>query len=56
LGRRNTANSIAGYSIASMGFAPAVGYVTVMPAGRRTQPIPRVTPGQSTNAARGYRL
>ena len=53
---RNTVNSIAGYSIASMGFPPAVGYVMGKPAGRRTQPIPRVTPGQSTNAARGYGL
>ncbi len=53
---RNTVNSIAGYSIASIGFLPAVGYVMGKSAGRRTQPIPRVTPGQRTNAARGFGL
>jgi hypothetical protein len=54
--RRHTVNSTAGYSIASMAFALTARYVMNKPDGRRTQSIPRVTPGQSTGAARRYYL
>ena len=53
-GNRNTVDLTSIYSIASMGFSLASGYVMRKACWAAYATHPRLTPGHSTNAALGY--